>query len=40
MEEKIVTYEKNEDALLEDKDKFYKLYEAGYIDFDGEIKEP
>ena len=40
LEEKILTYEKNKNALLEDKDKLYKLYEAGYIDSDGEIKKP
>ena len=39
LEDKIENYEHNENALLQDKEKLYKLYEAGYIDSDGEIKE-
>ena len=39
LEEKIIKYEDTQNALLEDKDKLYKLYEAGYIDSDGEIKQ-
>ena len=39
LEEKIIKYEDTQNALLKDKDKLYKLYEAGYIDSDGEIKQ-
>ena len=38
LEEKVEKYEYNENMLLQDKEKLDKLYEAGYTDSDGEIK--
>ena len=39
LERKISEYDNNQNALLEDREKLWKLYEAGYVDSDGEIKE-
>ena len=37
LEDKIIKYDDTQSVLLEDKEKLCKLYEAGYIDSDGEI---
>ena len=39
LEQKISEYDNNQNALLEDRGKLWKLYEVGCIDSDGEIKE-